>query len=316
MNNLPNIKDTMTYVKDNKKNFLSAIVIAFAVFGMFFAISIKLSQSKIDTEAGINEDFTYQFDFIVENKEGNLNNNPYTTKYVLDHYILEQQLKTEKKDSVELTESYDIIYNGQVGVMSLRSSGDIKVSQLFYDTLSRSKSDYFNDRSIFLLTSKPEKYESDSKLKGQSFSLKTVIVYVMGIIVMSVLLGFLLSWMKEARSKTISSNFYLDTDVPIVNLETIYLHNVGKEKELLTSAVNGMSIGKKLIITTDREVSEMLGNNDTFDVIENMVSDQILGCSYQEVVLICRKNKTSKIWYNTQLELLKNLNIHVKCVYF
>ncbi|WP_314065813.1 hypothetical protein [uncultured Vagococcus sp.] len=314
MNNLPDLKDVVIYVKDNKKNFISAAVIALALFGMFFAISVNFGHSTLDPK----EDYKYQFEFIVENKEGNISNNPQTIKYVLDHYILNQNLKTDQLDSHALIENYDITYNNQVGVMTLKTTGERKVNQLFYDIFKNSKSEYFADRSIYLLSTHPEKYDPEAELLlvEQGISLKIILLYIVGTIVTTILVGFLLSWMKDSKSQLIRNRFSLFTDVPVMNLEKLYLQNNDQRQELLRTAVKGMNEGRKLVIAMDPEVLTTLGTSDNFDIINNLLSEDNLNSNYQEVILICRKNNTTKVWYNTQLELLKNLNVTVKCIYF
>lgn len=314
MNNLPTVKDVLTYLKDNKKSFFGATIIAIAMFGMFFAISTKKGQSTDVSK----EEFHYQFEFIVENKEGNLSNNPQTVKYVLDRYIVDKQIKVGGVTSTKLTESYDITYNNQVGVMTLKSTGELAVSQALYDILAHSDSTYFKDRSVFLLMSGPEEFESETSLiqSDKSFSPKQLLIYVVGTIVTSILLGFLLSWGKETKSKTIRNQFYLSSDIPVMNFEKVYMQNSDKLKQLMSLVMNEAGERQTLVITTDDEVKQVLKANQLIDISDGLLTEVPSILNYQEIVLVCRKNNTSKVWYNTQLEILKNLSVPVKCIYF
>lgn len=314
MINLPNLGDLLRYLKDNRKSFVYSFLLSLIFAGGIYLISNSDTKIANDTTDG----YQYEFNFIIENQVGSLINNPKTLKYVINKYILENKDSFGKENYKTLLEEYDIVYDSETAVMTLKTKENN--ADIFYKIIKSKESTYFSNKNVYLLD--PEVIKSNEVTTaeatlptGKLSKTKLVIILAITIILITLIFGVIFSWLKEIKSKEITNQFVLNSDRSILNLEK---HNLSSSeiKTIISNLLNENTDSSVILLTEDSDFVGKIDMNDYNQLIlQNIASDSLNLRNVKEVIIIVEKKKTSKLWYNIQLELLKNRDLKITTIY-
>ncbi len=314
MINLPNLGDLLRYLKENSKNFVYSFLLSLIFAGGIYLISNSDTKITSDTTDG----FQYEFNFIIENQVGSLINNPKTLKYVINKHILENKDSFGKIDYKTLLEDYEVVYDSDIAVMTLKTKENN--ADIFYKIIKSKESTYFSNKNVYLLD--PEVIKSSEVIateatvpNGKISKPKLVIILAITIILITLIIGVIFTWLKEIKSKEITSQFSLNSDKSILNLEK---HNLSSSeiKTIISNLLNENEDGDVIILAESSDFVSKIGMNDYNQFIFQTIASETLTLqSVKEVIILVEKKKTSKLWYNVQLELLKNRDLKITTIY-
>lgn len=286
--------------------------------------------------------YSYSFSFIIENQSESLfqdgkiikeilstkENNDYINNVILESgkYIPELMFDVEKRKETSIFE---------LNVTTGNKESNLKISTYYYSLLEQNELMLLKNKNIYLLDNQPnyddsslrfEKVKVDppsDESKTQSRESKQIIIITVIGIVGGLVMGVLVSFLRELFSKRISYiyNYNLKGKQKLINLDLIPTSANISIIEALTANIIDNDQSTFLLVTETKvglSLKESIKKiNNKIDVlftekVSNLQESTL--DSVDEIVILIELDKTSKNWYEEQLEFLRKYDMDIKVV--
>lgn len=354
MKNLPPLKETKGFLQDNKKTIIGtalaivvlyALAIAYTLFSNDKVKEIKEIDPATGLELQLITDSEYEalledavrFDFYVENTEGYaftnfnlleavlLSPEVYEMIHTVEPIIATEEVEAMEEGEIPANYMIDVDTDNETSELHITvGTGDgaknAAIASLLYEAVQAGTIPFFENKSVYLL-SEPhvvqlEKGPEPTDETGNS-SLLLYLVMGTGLFIGGLLLGVLLAFFRLFFKKEITDVFnYRMSDEEIV-LDLSHTTAVDQEKALVhgiqhPAATRKLVLSEEpLALTVQKRLDQMEGSPYVF--AQSVLSaDPLL--SFDEVILVSRKNGTTKDWYKSQRTLLENYTTPIKII--
>lgn len=354
MKNLPTMKETKAFMQDNKKTIvgtalaiviLYALAIAYTLFSDDKVEEIKEINPATGLELQLITDAEYKalledavrFDFYVENTEGYA----FTNFNLLEAVLLSPEVyelihsaePIVATEEIEAMEEGDIPANYMIDVDTDYDTSELHITvgtgdeakntaiaTLLYQAIQDETLPFFANKSVYLL-SEPhvvqlEKGPEPTDETG-SASLPLYLIMGAGLFIGGLLLGMLLAFFRLLFKKEITDvfNYRMSDDDTVLDLS----HTTAAEQETaLAHGIQHPAAARKLILseeplapTVQKRLEQMVGAPYVF-AQSVLAADPLL--HFEEIILVSRKNGTTKDWYKNQRTLLENYATPIKII--
>lgn len=354
MMHLPTIKETKRFLQDNKKTILGTAIAAVILYALAIAYTLfsddKVEDIKeIDPATGLElqliTDAEYEallgdavrFDFYVENTEGYA----FTNYNLLEAVLLSPEIYETinsvepivATDEIEAMEEGAIPANYMIDVDTDTETSELHITigtgdeakneaiaALLYEAVQAGTIPFFENKSTYLL-SEPHVVQLEKGPEptdeGGNTSLLLYAVMGVGLFIGGILFGLLLAFFRLFFKKEITDvfNYRMSDEDTVMDLS----HTTSAEQEeLLAHSIQHPAASRKLILSEEvlsptlrKRLEQMDGTPYIF--AQSVVSaDPLL--HFDEVIIVSRKNGTTKDWYKNQRTLLENYATPIKII--
>jgi len=354
MKNLPTLKETKAFLQDNKKTIIGtalalvilyALAIAYTLFSDDKVKEIKEIDPATGLELQLITDAEYdalregavRFDFYVENTEGYA----FTNFNLLEAVLLSPEVfgainavePIVATDAIEAMEEGDIPANYMIDVDTDYDTSELHITvgtgdeakneaiaTLLYDAIQEETIPFFANKSAYLL-SEPhvvqlEKGPEPTNETGNT-SLLLYLVMGAGLFIGCLLFGMLVAFFRLFFRKEVTDvfNYRMSDEDTVLDLS----HTTAAEQETaLAHGIQHPAATRKLILSEEqlpaavKERLEQMADAPYVFAQSVLSADPLL--QFDEVVLVSRKNGTTKDWYKNQRTLLENYATPIKII--
>ena len=354
MKNLPTMKETKEFLQDNKKTIvgtalalviLYALAIAYTLFSDDKVEEIKEIDPATGLELQLITDAEYKsllenavrFDFYVENTEGYA----FTNFNLMEAVLLSPEVYAAidsvepivATDAIEAMEEGDIPANYMIDVDTDYDTSELHITvgtgdeakneaiaTALYEAMQAGTIPFFENKSIYLL-SEPHvvQLEKGPEATDETGTSSPLLYLVMGagLFIGGLLFGMLIAFFRLFFKKEITDvfNYRMSDDDKVLDLS----HTTAAEQEAaLEHGIQHPAATRKLILseeplapTVQKRLLQMEGAPYVF-APSVLSADPLL--SFDEVILVSRKNGTTKGWYKNQRTLLENYATPIKII--
>ena len=354
MKNLPTMKETKGFLQDNKKTIIGTALAIVVLYALAIAYTLftdgKVEEIKeIDPATGLElqliTDSEYKallenavrFDFYVENTEGYA----FTSFNLLESVLLSPEVyemihsvePIVASDAIEAMEEGDIPANYMIDVDTDYDTSELHITvgtgdeakneaiaTVIYQAMQAGAIPFFANKSVYML-SEPHvvQLEKGPEPTDESGSASALLYLVMGagLFIGGLLFGMLLAFFRLFFKKEITDvfNYRMSDDDTVLDLS----HTIAAEQETaLAHGIQHPAAARKLVLseeplapTVQKRLEEMEGAPYLF-AQSVLAADPLL--HFEEIILVSRKNGTTKDWYKNQRTLLENYATPIKII--
>ena len=354
MKNLPTMKETKAFMQDNKKTIIGTALAIVVLYALAIAYTLfsddKVEEIKeIDPATGLElqliTDAEYEalledavrFDFYVENTEGYA----FTSFNLLESVLLSPEVYEMihsvepiiATEEIEAMEEGDIPANYMIDVATNYDTSELHITvgtgdeakneviaTLLYQAIQEGTIPFFANKSVYML-SEPHvvQLEKGPEPTDESGSASALLYLVMGagLFIGGLLLGMLVAFFRLFFKKEITDvfNYRMSDDDTVLDLS----HTIAAEQETaLAHGIQHPAAARKLILseeslapTVQKRLEQMAGAPYVF-AQSVLAADPLL--HFEEIILVSRKNGTTKDWYKNQRTLLENYATPIKII--
>lgn len=252
---------------------------------------------------------------------------------LLEEILLQKNVIAEFKDDIntpisDFSELFISVSptNGSSSLEFSVGTGDEEdnqiISDFYYQFLTNNNSEFLENKNIFFLDSEPleREIENDEDLidetPDQTTPMLEVIAIVVGVGVMVGILGGLgFAFLKEMFTKVMPSlyNFKSHNNIEkVIRLDHIVLEDKADVDKILNNLIQINGNISKLVLS-DTEVNhaikddqKSISNMENADIhYINSLEDLDTFSSYDEVLVLVELYRSSKEWFNKEIEQLK-----------
>lgn len=271
----------------------------------------------------------YYFRLYIEDENGN----PYTQFRTLKELITTKELTIKIENAVQdefkpdskrgvilgIDPSTNLI-TVQVGVGN--SDLNQEIAQYYYDFIKSSTFDFNKNKTIYYIDAEPMQNSGDNneiepeEVINQEVGsgMGTTIVLAMISLIAGLILGILLSLVKNIFNKKISYLF----DYKLSRSDSLYKFMNGNEQDKFIFTVLNPQKMRKIVVseqTLEHNMIEKLNENATNSVtFVNDISEGAPHLSDTDLIIVTQLNQTNKNWYTEQLRKVSILNMPVKVI--
>lgn len=354
MKNLPTMKETKEFLQDNKKTIvgtalalviLYALAIAYTLFSDDKVEEIKEIDPATGLELQLITDSEYEalledavrFDFYVENTEGYA----FTNFNLLEAVLLSPEVYEAidsveplvAADEIEAMEEGDIPANYMIDVDTDNETSELHITvgtgdeaknkaiaTLLYEAVQDGTIPFFENKSIYLL-SEPHvvQLEKGPELTDETGNSSLLFYLVMGtgVFIGGLLLGMLLAFFRLFFKKEITDvfNYRMSDDDTVLDLSHA---NAAEQETALSHGIQHPAATRKLILSEEPLAQTMEKRLQQMEGAPYVFAQSVLSADpllhFDEVILVSRKNGTTKDWYKNQRTLLENYTTPIKII--
>lgn len=300
---------------------------------------IKLIMKNLQKDGGM------AFSFYMENDLGepflanSLMNELLTSEDVLKK--VEEESGTSIDPSPELAVQVTLNPNTQIMTLKVGTGYTKKnrlIADVYFNMISNEDSPFFDNKTVYVVTEpeviKSYEMESDSIPNSdldinveERFSYKKIILYTAIALVISIFGGIFMALIRNLLKKEVTDIYgfaFKDNDT-ILNISNNKYQNENEKYDQMIHAILHPERDSKLILSEQeldnyiveklKDKSNMKTNKHQTSILFNSsVSSVNPTLSFDEVIIICKKNYTTKKWYETQRELLKIYKSEIKVI--
>lgn len=311
MDNKYALEHIYQYFKVNIKTYILSFFVSILIVGALFMYSSATSKQQVESQS--EEERSVVFSFILENEQGNLMNNAGALNQILLTTLSEQKFFSKAAEDgfkvtyEDATNSFQVFFANEVDKSLVSKTKDYLVLQI-----EQNKINFFNNKDIYFID------EQVSNENGTtSVSKKNLILYIGLIIMLTIIIGTVIANFVEAKKEKISHKFYLANNIMVLDVHSLKLQTKEERIETIKSIING-NLNNKIIVKENNisVLRDLLINDKKAVVLSDLGKlETRLPIDPEEIVIICEKDESSKIWYNRQVELAKNSVNIVKVIY-
>lgn len=346
MNDLPTIKQLKIFMKDSKKTIFTTVAAVMVLFAG--ALAYTAYSNDIDRDLKSIESVTGQevesitkaeynklqknkvtFLFYVENEEGN----PFSNANLFESFLLSPDILARIKAEIALDKSIpleyilDVSYDDKTNGMALTvTSGDAKknmaLAELLYGAISAKELTFFDNKSVYMIT-EPEKVKLSNTLFETEMGVTEYVISSIAALLFAVVFGIFVACIRMFFKPQIGDVFtykYAETDLvlDLTKLETASESAITPE---LLHAIKQPAVGTKLILCEKGTVEalendlqkENSGTAGTF-IVHNDITQVSEAVLFGEIIIVSKKNQTTKKWYKNQRIQLENYHSPIKII--
>ncbi|OBS62130.1 hypothetical protein [Enterococcus mundtii] len=287
-------KSIKEFMYNNKKIYLLSALISILIFLILIGYNWKISNKEVVESAE-------EVSFLLENKEGNPVQNPEDIRRVLllqlhSDNSVGNDIKEELNDNLKVFRDASNFFT--VSVDNYDEKDNILVKDKILSYLNQNDIEYFNDKHIMNLSENPKELFNPT-LENNEFSIKKIVAFILGAIILIFILGTILSAIFSKKNKLITDDFSFLSKDTVINIS--HFPSIDKQK-CISSIINNVTaptiVITKLLNLDFKEMDKVV----VTESLENTFDDSI---NPTKVLIICEKGNTTKEWYQLQLELAK-----------
>ncbi|MFB5367118.1 hypothetical protein ACFC5Y_09890 [Enterococcus faecium] len=312
-NNNVTLKDVIYFFKSSLKQYVAAFILSIVLVGGVLLYS-NYSQNNIDKKEDKND---LLFSFILENNQGNIMTSSGAVKQVFL-----TSLQETKKYKSELLEQLIVTYNDIENTMDVQLTESVdrekkeEIANLLIKEMNDGKLNYFENKHFYYINKDLENNLKKEDTISEGISKKKIILLIIVLIMLSMILGTILASWKENKNTMISQKFNLGNDVQQIDINSLNISSNIEKSNIIRAIINGTNLKKILVLQENTLIGENLCTNDSAYLIMDLEKiEEPLSIQPEEIIIVCFKNKTSKIWYKKQLEIAKALTSTIKIIY-
>lgn len=354
MMHLPTTKQLKEFLRDNKKTvWLTALAtLLLYVLGIgytLFSNGAVEEEKKIDPDTGLevnlitSEEYAAlhegaaRFEIYIENDEGSA----FTNSALLEAVLLSPAVFTtiDSAEKVAATQAIEALEAGDIpakyilditndpGDNSLNvtvgtgdSDKNIAIATVLYDLISNKEVTMLENKNVSMLSDPhavviqngPEKTEEEEDFGPVGYAVMAIAVLIAGTV-----LGILISLSRLFFKKEVTDIFnYRESDEDTLIDLTVF--NEGNLADELVHTIQYPSAQQKLILSDPALPAEiqqhLLKDTATRYVFASDIVAADPKLTFDEIILVSRKNVTNKVWYKKQRTLLANYTAPIKIV--
>lgn len=354
MMHLPTLKQTKEFLQDNKKTIIGTALALVLLYALAIAYTLfsddKVEEiKKIDPATGLElqliTDTEYKalledavrFDFYVENTEGYA----FTNFNLLEAVLLSPEVYEAidsvepivATDAIEAMEEGDIPANYMIDVDTDNETSELHITvgtgneakneaiaTLLYEAVQEATIPFFENKSTYLL-SEPhvvqlEKGPEPTDETGNT-SMLLYLVMAAGLFIGGLLLGVLFGFLRLFFKKEITDvfNYRMSDDDIVLDLS----HTIDADQEAaLAHGIQHPAATRKLILSEEHLSPSVQKRLEQMEGAPYIFAQSILSADpllhFDEVILVSRKNGTTKDWYKNQRTQLENYATPIKII--
>ena len=354
MMHLPTLKQTKEFLQDNKKTIIGTALALVLLYALAIAYTLfsddKVEEiKKIDPATGLElqliTDTEYKalledavrFDFYVENTEGYA----FTNFNLLEAVLLSPEVYEAidsvepivATDAIEAMEEGDIPANYMIDVDTDNETSELHITvgtgdeakneaiaTLLYEAVQEATIPFFANKSVYML-SEPhmvqlEKGPEQTDETGTT-SLLLYLVMGAGLFIGGLLLGMLVAFFRLFFKKEITDvfNYLISDDDTVLDLSHT---DIAEQEAALTHGIQHPAATRKLILSEELLKPTMQKCLEQMEGTPYVFAQSVLSADpllhFDEVILVSRKNSTTKDWYKNQRTLLENYATPIKII--
>ena len=354
MMHLPTLKQTKEFLQDNKKTIFGTALALVLLYALGIAYTLfsddKVEEiKKIDPATGLElqliTDTEYKalledavrFDFYVENTEGYA----FTNFNLLEAVLLSPEVYEAiheiepivATEAIEAMEEGDIPANYMIDVDTDYDTSELHITvgtgdeakneaiaTVLYKAMQEGTIPFFENKSIYLL-SEPHvvQLEKGPEQTNETGSTSMLLYLVMGVglFIAGLLLGMLLGFIRLFFKKEITDvfNYRMSDDETVLDLS----HTTAAAQEAaLAHGIQHPAASRKLILSEEPMESTVQKRLEQMEGMPYVFTQSVLSAdpllSFDEIIIVSRKNGTTKDWYKNQRTLLENYATPIKII--
>lgn len=287
-------KSIKEFMHNNKKIYLLSALISILIFLILIGYNWKISNKEVVESAE-------EVAFLLENKEGNPVQNPEDIRRVLllqlhgDNSV-GNDIKEELNDNLKVFRDASNFFT--VSVDNYDEKDNILVKDKILSYLNHNDIEYFNDKHIINLSEDPKELFNPT-VENNEFSIKKIVAFVLGSIILIFILGTILSAIFSKKNKLLTDDFSFLSKDTVINIS--HFPSIDKQK-CINSIINNVTVPTIVVTKLVNLDFKEMGKVGVTESLENTFDDSI---NPTKVLIICEKGNTTKEWYQLQLELAK-----------
>lgn len=350
---LPTTKQLKGFLNDNKKTvwltaFATLLLYVLGIGYTLFSNEAVKEEKKINPDTGLEVNLitgdeyaalhegAARFEIYIENNEGSA----FTNSALLEAVLLSPAVfaTIDSAEKVTVVQAIEALEEGDIpakyilditndpGDNSLNvtvGTGDtdknLAIASVLYDMINNKEVTLLENKTVSMLSDPhavvikngPERTEEEEGLGAVGYAVMAVAVLIAGTV-----FGILIALSRLFFKKEITDIFnYRESDEDtIIDLS---LFNEGKVDELVHT-IQYPSAKQKLILSDPAlsvEIQErLLKDTATHYVFASDIVAADPKLTFDEIILVSRKNVTNKVWYKRQCTLLANYTAPIKIV--
>lgn len=261
---------------------------------------------------------------------------------------IEQKAETEFEINPQLAVDVDFNSNNLLMTVTIgtrNAERNQSLANAYFDMLSNETNSFFDNKTVYIVNGPQEIYKNDVNEENNentetetpvtnNFSYKRTAVFAVIIFILGVFAGILIALLKSLFKNEVSGiySFAVKDEDVILNLSTIKNQTENEKNNQLSHALLHPERNTKLILSEKKLETNFVkilkertnvhlgktyisSNNDSPVVLlANDIVDINPNTFIDEVIFICRKNETTKEWYENQRKLLEVYKTVVKVI--
>lgn len=276
------------------------------------------------------------FSFYTETETGE----PFLANSLMEELLISQNVleRIEEGAGTTIEPSPDlalqVTLNPNTQVMTLKvGTGDKQKNQViadaYFDLISQEDNSFFDNKTVYIVT-EPEvikSYEIESEAVTESdisvdatndLSYKRIILYAVLAVIVGGGAGIFIALIRNLLKKEVTDlyGFAIKDNDTVLNMSNNkYLNNTEKYDQLIHAVLHPEkkiklvlseeNLDNYIVEKLNSTSKEQLEKKQYSVLFTNSVSEVNPAISVDEVIIICKKYKTTKKWYEKQRELLK-----------
>lgn len=276
------------------------------------------------------------FSFYTETETGE----PFLANSLMEELLISQNVleRIEEGAGTTIEPSPDlalqVTLNPNTQVMTLKvGTGDKQKNQMiadaYFDLISQEDNSFFDNKTVYIVT-EPEvikSYEIESEAVTESdisvdatndLSYKRIILYAVLAVIVGGGAGIFIALIRNLLKKEVTDlyGFAIKDNDTVLNMSNNkYLNNTEKYDQLIHAVLHPEkkiklvlseeNLDNYIVEKLNSTSKEQLEKKQYSVLFTNSVSEVNPAISVDEVIIICKKYKTTKKWYEKQRELLK-----------
>lgn len=249
---------------------------------------------------------------------------------------IEKEINMKIKPSPELAVNVDLDSENLLITVTI-GTGDVKMNKLlteaYFTMISEERNPFFDNKIVYIM-SEPEviKPNSDNELKStdilspnsNNLSFKRIAILTIIVIIAGAFTGIILCLVRSILAKEVSElyGFAIKDDDTILNINSLKIESESEQYEQIVHSIihpnkkvklvlSENNLEEGIIIRIKEESIIQVGRTHSLPseakglvIIANSILDIDPKIDIDEIIFICIKNKTSKVWYEKQRKLL------------
>ncbi|MBO0411989.1 hypothetical protein JZO81_13010 [Enterococcus hulanensis] len=294
------IKPALDFIKRNLKIYSIIAIILIVFFGGIFGYD-QFIKNKVTEEPDVH------ISFLVENSQGYSYTQSDTIKEIIilslsqDNQIT-NEIKEKLEDNLIVRTSKSSFITVEISDYSKKTSRMLRKS--IKADLINEKLDFFKNKKIYNITDElPENQTTIDS--GSPLSAKKIVILLFIYALFTLLIGTFIGISKE-RKNSIISDFYSLKGKNKVYLDS-YLE-IEKQK-IISGLVNNIGSNSIIVSQGNNDISKEFLVNDLGEEVRNLDK-------FSRVFILCKKDSTTKSWYDVQEKLAELFSENVTTIFY